>query len=383
VVRTQGHVAVMHMVDTLRVGGVERVAVNLANLLPRAGYRTHLCTTRGEGPFAGLVSAAVGRLALARRGRFDLAPLGRLTRYIREHEIRILHAHGSALFLARLAALVPPYPAVIWHDHYGRYAFNDRPAWLYRGATRRIAGVIAVNHPLADWSRRTLGIPEERVWYIPNLVEMAASTVAAPELPGNPGKRIVCLANLRPQKDHFNLLAAMRLVASADPESHLLLAGDFSDARYKDSVLRRIGELELAANVSYLGRCEDVASLLEGSDVAVLASLSEGLPVALLEYGLAALPAVATEVGQCGEVLDGGAAGLLVPPAAPDALANALLRLLSAPAERARLGKRLRERVASHYGPDSILEQIGQVYERVLTRNYTAVPRVEVPECAA
>jgi len=380
---TRQHIPVMHMVDTLRVGGVERVAVNLANLLPRAGYRTHLCTTRAEGPFSELVSPAVGRLALARRGRFDLAPFGRLTRYIRAHNIRILHAHGSTLFLARLAALVAPFPAVVWHDHYGRYAFNDRPAWLYRAATRRIAGVIAVNHPLADWSRRVLRIPEERVWYIPNLVEMAASAGAPPALPGQPGKRIVCLANLRPQKDHFNLLAAMRLVATAEPEAHLLLAGDFSDAGYKDSVLRRIAELGLERHVSYLGRCEDVARLLAASDVAALSSLSEGLPLALLEYGAAALPAVATEVGQCSEVLEGGAAGLLVPPAAPEALAAALLRLLGAPEERARFGKRLRERVATHYGADAILEQIAQVYQRVLTRNYSALPRVEATEYAS
>ncbi len=376
-------ISIMHMVDTLRVGGVERVAVNLSNLLPRAGYRTHLCTTRAEGPFSALVSPAVGRLALERRGRFDLAPFGRLTHYIREHEIRILHAHGSTLFLARLAALASPYPAVIWHDHYGRYAFNDRPAWLYRAATRRIAGVIAVNHPLADWSMRVLRIPEERVWYIPNLVEMAASPGEAPALPGKPGKRIVCLANLRPQKDHFNLLAAMRLVAAAEPESHLLLAGDFSDAGYKDSVLRRIVELGLERHVSYLGRCEDVARLLAASDVAALSSLSEGLPLALLEYGAAALPAVATEVGQCSEVLAGGVAGLLVPPAAPGALAAALLRLLGAPEERACFGKRLRERVETHYGSDAILEQIAQVYQRVLTRNYTALPRVEATECAS
>jgi glycosyltransferase involved in cell wall biosynthesis len=380
---TRQHIPVMHMVDTLRVGGVERVAVNLANLLPRSGYRTHLCTTRAEGPFSALVSPAVGRLALARRGRFDLAPFSRLTRYIREQDIRILHAHGSALFVARLAALVAPFPAVVWHDHYGRYAFNDRPAWLYRAATRRIAGVIAVNHPLADWSRRVLRIPEERVWYIPNLVEMAASSGGPPALPGSPGKRIVCLANLRPQKDHFNLLAAMRLVAAAEPEAHLLLAGDFSDAGYKDSVLRRIAELGLERQVSYLGRCEDVAQLLAASDIAALSSLSEGLPLALLEYGAAGLPAVATEVGQCGEVLAGGAAGLLVPPAAPEALAAALLRLLGAPEERARFGKRLRERVATHYGSDAILEQIAQVYQRVLTRNYAALPRVEATECAS
>jgi hypothetical protein len=165
-----------------------------------------ICIIRSVLLFVNLVNC--GRInVLRRRNGTEAAFL-----HIRDQEFLFRHAHGSTLFLWCLAALVPPYPAVIWHDHYGRYAFNDRPAWLYRGATQRIAGVIAVNHPLVHWSTRVLHIPEERVWYIPNLVEMARSAAGAPALPGRPGKRIVCLANLRPQKDHFNLLAAMHLV---------------------------------------------------------------------------------------------------------------------------------------------------------------------------
>jgi glycosyltransferase involved in cell wall biosynthesis len=373
----------MHLVDTLRVGGVERVAVSLSNLLPRAGYRTHLCTTRAEGPFAALVADGVGRLCLARSSRFDMSAVRRLVRYIKAHDIRILHAHGSTLFLARLSACFPPYPAVIWHDHYGRHAFNDRPVWLYRAATRGIAGVIAVNHPLADWSRRSLGVPAERVWYIPNLVEKTTVSGAAPELPGVAGKRIVCLANLRPQKDHFNLLTAMTLVRVHDPEAHLLLAGDFSDRNYKEKVIERIQKLDLARHVSYLGRSENVTALLGASDIAVLSSRSEGLPVALLEYGLAGLPAVATDVGQCAEVLEEGEAGLLVPAAAPEALAGALVHLLRAPAERTRLGNRLRMRVESRYGADLILDEIDAVYARVLMSNDSSAPRMEVTECAS
>ena len=380
---SEKRIAVMHLVDTLRVGGVERVAVSLANLLPRAGYRTHLCTTRAEGPFEALVSSNVGRLRLARRSRFDIGAVRRLIRYVAEHEIRILHAHGSTLFLARLAACFPPYPAVIWHDHYGRHAFNDRPVWLYRAATRGIAGVIAVNHPLADWSRHSLGVPGERVWYIPNLVEKTAATGAMPALPGVAGKRIVCLANLRPQKDHFNLLTAMTLVRAHDPEAHLLLAGDFSDWDYKEKVVARIQALDLTQHVSYLGRSENVTALLGASDIAVLSSRSEGLPVALLEYGLAGLPAVVTDVGQCAEVLEQGAAGLLVPAAQPEALAGALVRLLRAPSERARFGHRLRTRVESRYGADSILDEIGAVYARVLTSNDSSATRMEVSECAS
>src|SRR5580700_1982045 len=148
-----GRIGVMHVVDALRIGGTERVAVNLTNLLPRDRYDAYLATTREEGPLAELVQPHVGRLALSRRSTRDLSAVRRFSKFAAEHKIRILHAHGSALFFARLASLLPPYPTVIWHDHYGRYAFNDRPVWLYKLATRGLGGVIAVNRPLEAWSR--------------------------------------------------------------------------------------------------------------------------------------------------------------------------------------------------------------------------------------
>jgi len=52
------------------------------------------------------------------------------------------------------------------------------------------------------------------------------------------------------------------------------------------------------------------------------------MPLALIEYGMNALPAIATQVGQCAEVLDDGKAGILVPPATPNALAEAIIGLL-------------------------------------------------------
>src|SRR5215218_7414144 len=57
---------IMQITDTLAAGGTERVAVNVANNLPRARYEVHLCTTRQDGPLARLVSEDVGRLTLSR-----------------------------------------------------------------------------------------------------------------------------------------------------------------------------------------------------------------------------------------------------------------------------------------------------------------------------
>jgi len=359
-------VRVMHLTDTLDAGGAERVAVNLVNLMPRGRYETHLCTTRREGALAELIAHDVGRLCLERKRRCDFGALRRLVAFIRTHHVDILHAHGTALLMANLASLFPPFPAVVWHDHFGRYAYEERPVWLYRLLMKRVRGVVAVNQSLVAWARNRLCVPPSRVWYIPNFVVQEQADGPPPDLPGSPGARIVCTANFRPQKDHPTLLHAMALVREQMPAAHLLLIGLGGDASYSASVQEVIQRLDLAGNVSILGERRDVPAILRASDIGVLSSASEGLPLSLLEYGTAGLPVVATEVGQCPEVLDFGRAGILVPPAAPAQLAEALLALLRSPQRRHSLGERLCRRVREVYSAGNALRQLGQVYDVVL-----------------
>ena len=132
--------------DTLDAGGAEQVAVNLVNLLPRDLYRTYLCTTRRDGVLADRVAPHVGRLRLARRHAFDLAALKALRRFVTRHQIQILHAHGTSIFFAAAAALVPPRPAVVWHDHFGRHEEEERPDWLYRLAALRVSAGSVKTH---------------------------------------------------------------------------------------------------------------------------------------------------------------------------------------------------------------------------------------------
>lgn len=358
--------AVVHMVDTLRIGGAERVAVNLANLLPQNEYDAYLCTTREEGDLASFVSPHVKRISLNRRSTLDRAAVAKMVRFVRENNIRILHAHASSLFFARLVSLFPPYPTVIWHDHYGRYAFNDRPVWLYKLATRKMGGVVAVNRPLEDWSKQALGMPANRVWYIPNFVELNSGQKLDSPLPGSAGSRIVCVANIRPQKDHLNLLRAMQLLKTDLPEAHALLIGSYSDKAFCDSVLEQIVSMGLSDRVTYLGARHDIPAILRNSDIGVLSSASEGLPLALLEYGMSGLATVATAVGQCPEVLNGGEAGLLVPPSNAEALAQALSQLLRSRRERMELGAKLKQHVELHYGAAGIIQRICEVYRTVL-----------------
>lgn len=365
-------IGVMHVVDTLALGGAERAAVNLVNTLPRDSYRPYLCTTRREGPLREAVTADVGRIVLQRQSRFDARAIRRLVDFIRAEKIAILHAHGSSLFTAALAAWFPPHPIVIWHAHYGRVALEDCRAWAHRMALRGTHGVITVSHQLAEWCGRRLGVPADRIWRIPNMVCARADESGMSDLPGTPGSRIVCVANLRAEKDHLNLVRAMALVVRRHPSAHLLLAGAHSDPAYSagssyfEAVKREVAQNSLGQNISFLGQRRDVSALLHGCDIGVLSSKTEGLPVSLLEYGMASLPVVATRVGECEEVLDRGRAGLVVSPQSPRELAEALLSLLDSPERRALFGERFFHRVQELYSAKAIIERVCLVYTAVL-----------------
>ena len=345
---------VLHLVDTLEPGGTERVAVNLLNHLSRERFRPFLGTTRREGALAAQVLPGVGRLSLNRTRTLDLGALRRLVAFVRDNGISIVHAHSSSLFLAALL----PGVRIVWHDHFGRLATAqgqpERPAWLWGLPARRAAAVVAVSEDLARWSRERLGV--EAV-YLPNFVS-EVPTGPVPDLPGAPGPRVVCVANLRAQKDHLTLLRAMARV----PGAHLLVAGADVEPAYAARVREEADAL--GDRVTFLGSRSDVPDLLRGCDVGVLSSASEGFPLSLLEYGRAGLAAVATRVGQCPEVLDG--AGILVPPGDPGALAAALLALLGDPARRKELGERLCRRVRERYSAPAVMERLEAVYHRIL-----------------
>lgn len=370
-------IGVMHVLDSLALGGAERAAVNLVNALPRGKYRPFLCTTRGEGPLRDAVAADVKRLTLERKNRFDSRAIRSLVEFIRNQKIMILHAHGSSLFIAALATCFPPHPIVIWHAHYGRLAHEDRRVWAHRLGARNTRAVITVNHQLAEWCGRRLAVPKERIWCIPNMVCAPARNSAIGDLPGTPGSRIVCVANLRVEKDHLNLIRAMALVVQKFPSAHLLLAGAHSDPAYSasssyfETVKLEIARNSLGQNISILGQRRDISALLNGCDIGVLSSKTEGLPVSLLEYGMAGLPVVATRVGECEEVLDRGHAGLLVPPQSPHDFADALLTLLASRERRVLLGERFLHRVHTHYSAKAIVERVCLVYNQVLAPDRT------------
>lgn len=359
-------VRVMHLIDGLGAGGAERAVVNLVNTLRGTSYQPVLCTSRFDGILSARLHPSVLWVRLNRQNRFDLGAIKRLAAALNELDVGIIHAHSTSLFLALAASRLGRRPAVIWHDHYGPPAGFQRSCAVYGPAARRAAAVLTVSEPLVGWTHQYLGVARSRVQYMPNFFCRSESAATPPELPGQPGSRIVCVAGVREEKDLLNLVRAMRAVVQRVPDCHLLLVGPVLDPTYWENVQREILALHLSSHISWLGARSDVDTILSGSDIGVLSSKSEGFPMTLLEYGLARLGVVSTDVGQCAEILDSGRAGLLVPPENPDLLSQSIVSLLLSDENRRSLGERLEFRVNQRYSPEAVIKFIEGIYAEVL-----------------
>ena len=87
---------VLQLIDSLDIGGAERVAVNFANALAENSISSHLCVTRLEGPLKDFIKSDVKYLVLNKRKTLDLNAISKLSKYIKSEGIQIIHAHSSS-----------------------------------------------------------------------------------------------------------------------------------------------------------------------------------------------------------------------------------------------------------------------------------------------
>ncbi len=347
---------ILQIIDSLEPGGAERMAVNYANALADTIAFSGLVVTRKEGSLLNQVNDKVSYLCLNKKRTIDLKAFSTLRKFAIENKVKIIHAHSTSFFLAFLLKLSCPAVKLIWHDHYGDSEFlSERPSLALRMMLPFFDGIIAVNQNLKNWAEQKMHF--KNVVFLPNFPGKENDALRMTDLKGIKGKRIVSLANLRVQKNHFLLLEVAKKVQISHPEWTFHLVGkDFEDD-YSGQIKHLVLEFNLENNVFIYGSKQDVENILEQSTIAILTSRSEGLPVALLEYGWYAKPIVVTNVGEIPLLIQDGVNGLMVETESAKSFYDSLVQLMENENLQNDFGTALQQTINNDYSEKSVIHK--------------------------
>lgn len=200
---------------------------------------------------------------------------------------------------------------------------------------------------------------------VPNVINLSLFFPRQPSPENTSEPHILVARNLEPIYDNMNALRAFRIVKDQLPSARLTIAGSGPERAALESLTR---VLNIDTAVHFTGRVdnEKMPELYRSADVMVNASLADNMPISILEALASGVPIVSTNVGGVPFLVEDGQTALLVPPGDPQAMAHALIQVLTTPDLARRLSEAGLESV-QQYTWQQVRERLFGVYGQLCT----------------
>jgi glycosyltransferase involved in cell wall biosynthesis len=365
---------IMQVIDNLGIGGAAKVQV----IFGRAAAANHLDLIQvsfGSGQDEPLKvefeKAAIPVAYFPAPSLFDLGRIIRFTRFVQNTRPDIMQTHLTyqniigciAGKIARTPVVCTLHSVRIKDEYYHPVRF-----WLEVFCLKYLAHrVIAVGESVKEAYIPHLG--KKEILVVPNPInpQITISTGHQQALKRSlfPGECRIAIAvgRLAAPKAYPDLIQAFATVFKKHPDVRLLIVGG---GELHDEIQAIIDANQLNDLIQLQGECENVAELLAVSDVFVSASHWEGLPISLLEAMATGLPVVATRVGDIPRVVH-SETGILVSPAKPDELAQAIIHLLDDPALSRKMGEAGREYAMQNHSLQAWMDRLLEIFQQSIT----------------
>ena len=359
ILSANSRINILYVILSFEIGGMEQMVADLILSLDRSRFNPVVVCLKALGPIAvELEKMEVEIIKLE-----PMTPLisflypKQLVDIIKDHKIDVVHTHSGAWHKAAIAGFWGGAKTIIYTDH-GRFYPDSRKLIvldrLYEPFTKH---VVCVSDALAEYMANTVGISKSKISCIINGIDEAKFHGArTPQK--DVANRIGIIARLAPVKDLTTLIHALQILRDKGTEATLTIAGDGPERKNLEHLADSLGIIN---TVNFLGFRRDIPAILADIDIFVLSSLSEGTSLTLLEAMAAGKPVVVTNVGGNPAIVQNEENGLLVPPAEPAALAEALHRLMMDREMRERMSDANKCAIRERYS----LREMASAYEQL------------------
>jgi sugar transferase (PEP-CTERM/EpsH1 system associated) len=312
-------IKILHVLNSLNVGGLENGVVNLVNSMNHSKYNHVICCLREVGPMAERICRKDTEIVCMGNDSADYFMPLKLMHLIKRIRPQVLHTRNWGTIDGIIAARLARVKCVI-HGEHGR-EFTDLHGSNYRrNLARWVLGrwvnlFVTVSDETKSWLVNKVGIPEEKVVTIINGVDTKKyfppvdKRKAKQDLGIDPNTFIVgTVGRLDKVKNYEMLLKAMSLKFNKFPYK-LILIGDGPERANLEAFVAKRG----LPNVEFLGEKQNIQEYLQVFNLFVLPSLAEGMSNTILEAMATGVPVIATRVGGNPEIVEDGVTGSLIP----------------------------------------------------------------------
>lgn len=238
------------------------------------------------------------------------------------------HLLGTTFWTIVASLCLPKYRLVstihqpIVYDHISIIKKITFPV-ITKYISRYVAEFISVSKEIAESVFEYTG---RNAHYIPNSVPNIPDKKVITGLLSDKIVKIGFFGRLTPQKNPFCFLKAAKLITEKMTKVHFYLIGD---GELRESLIEQVRQDGLENYVTFTGFINEPMAFVKDLDIIVFSSDFEGTPLALLEAMSMGVPVVSTMVGGIPQVIEDSVDGLLVLPRKPEAIRDAVLRLVA------------------------------------------------------
>jgi glycosyltransferase involved in cell wall biosynthesis len=362
---------VLIVTSHLNFGGISSYSVSLAKKLKEKGHEVFIASSGGD-MVPELEDVKINHLQLPLNTKSELNPKVIISGiktafFVSSNKIDIMHAQSRvAQVCCSLASSLTRIPYITTCHGFFKPKFT-RKVFKFWGRK-----VIAISEAVRAHLVNDLKVAKNKIVLIYNGVDVKNferyytsqdKEAIRKEYKLEDSPVVGIIARLSSVKGHEYLIRAAKFILAERSDIQFLIIGDGPE---ENKLKRLVKSLNIEKNIFFHSSILDTARPLSIIDIFVMPSISEGLGLAILEAMASGLPVVASNVGGIYSLVLEGENGILVAPKNPQALKEAVLKLINDKKLCLQMGRKSREICGSKFSLDIFAEEVEKVYREII-----------------